>query len=85
MSAAARELVHLYDERVRLTGVMADDPSRENAIAVLEKGLELDAACEQFRHQHYPRRHRVIVGLRQVWVMSRTGRSAQLVFDGATP
>lgn len=80
----ALDLVQLYDERIALTHAMAQHPHPTGAMAqeVLDKGAELDAACEAFRRAHYPRRHRVIVGLRQVIAVSRTGRSTQLVLDG---
>lgn len=79
----ARELVALYDERIALTREMARHPHPTGAMAqaVLDKGAELDAACEAFRRRHYPRRHRVIVGLRTVMAASRTGRSVTTVYD----
>lgn len=88
MSApTARDLVALYDQRIAMTKAMAGllRPTAEMAQAVLDKGAELDAACEEFRRANHPRRRRVIVGLRQVWVVSRTGRNADLVFDGNAP
>lgn len=80
----ARDLVDLYDQRIALTKAMSIHPNPTGAMAqaVLDKGAELDGACEKFRRANFPRRHRVIVGFRQVWVVSRTGRSATLVFDG---
>jgi hypothetical protein len=83
---AARHLVALYEERVALTKAMAEHPSPTGAMAqeVLDKGSELDHACEDFRRIYYPRRHRVLVGLSQVMTTSRNGRNAQLIFDGFT-
>lgn len=79
----AAALVALYDERVALTQAMADHPHPTGpmARAVLDKGAELDAACETFRRRHYPRNHRVVVGLRTVMAVSRTGRSIVTVYD----
>lgn len=80
----AAALVALYDERVALTRAMAAHPAPTGAMAqvVLDKGAELDAACEAFRRRHYPRKHRVVVGLRTVMAVSRTGRSIVTVYDG---
>lgn len=63
---------------------MAKHPHPTGAMAqeVLDKGAELDAACETFRRRYYPRKHRVIVGLRTVMAVSRTGRSVTTVLDG---
>lgn len=79
----AAALVALYDERVALTKAMANHPRPTGAMAqaVLDKGAELDAACEAFRRRHYPRKHRVIVGLRTVMAVSRTARSIVTVYD----
>lgn len=81
--AAAAALVALYDERIALTRAMAEHPRPTGAMAqgVLDKGAELDAACEGFRRRYYPRRHRVIVGLRRVVTCSRTLRSMTTVYD----
>jgi hypothetical protein len=78
------DLVALYDERVALTHAMANHPHPTGAMAqaVIDKGAELDAACEAFRRRHYPRKHRVCVGLRAVMAVSRTGRSVVTVYDG---
>lgn len=80
----ACELVALYDERVRLTHEMANHPHPTGVMAqaVLDKGAELDRACAAFRRRFYPRKHRVIVGLRQVLWTSPTNRSMGLVYDG---
>ena len=82
----ARDLVALYDERIRLTHEMAQSerPTGAMAQAVLNAGARLDAECEAFRRRYYPRRHRVVVGLRTVMVASRTGRSVETVYDPAT-
>ena len=82
--AAARALVALYDERVAMTAAMARHPHPTGAMAqaILDKGAELDAACEVFRRRYYPRRHRVIVGARTVMAVSRTARSIVTVYDG---
>ena len=82
--ADARALVALYDERVALTHAMANHPRPTGAMAqaILDKGAELDAACEEFRRRYYPRKHRVIVGLRTVMAVSRTARSVVTVYDG---
>ena len=79
----AAALVALYDERVALTHAMANHPRPTGAMAqaILDKGAELDAACEEFRRRHYPRKHRVIVGLRAVMAVSRTARSIVTVYD----
>ena len=79
----AAALVALYDERVALTKAMANHPRPTGAMAqaVMDKGAELDAACEAFRRRHYPRRHRVIVGARIVLAVSRTARSIVTVYD----
>lgn len=81
----ARALVALYDERIALTRAMADDPHPTGAMAqaVLDKGAELDAACGEFRRRHFPRRHRVIVGLRTVMAVSRTASSVTTIYDPA--
>lgn len=80
----ARTLIALYDERIALTKAMAQHqyPTGAMAQAVLDKGAELDAACEAFRRRYYPRKHRVCVGLRTVMAVSRTGRSVTTVLDG---
>ena len=80
---AARALVALYDERVAMTHEMANHPHPTGAMAqaILDKGAELDAACEEFRRRYYPRKHRVIVGLRTVMAVSRTARSIVTVYD----
>lgn len=80
---AARLLVALYDERIALTKAMAEHPQPTGAMAqaIFDKSDELDAACEQFRRKFYPRKHRVIVGLRTVMAASRTGRSVTTVYD----
>lgn len=82
---AAKDLVRLYDERVALTKAMAQHPSPTGAMAqaVLDKGDELDVACERFRRRFYPRKHRVLVGLRTVMTASRTARSVATVYDPA--
>lgn len=79
----AAALVALYDERVALTRAMANHPAPTGAMAqaVLDKGAELDTACEAFRRRHYPHKHRVIVGLRTVMAVSRAGRSIVTVYD----
>jgi hypothetical protein len=79
----ARRLVDLYDERIRLTHEMAQSerPTGAMAQAVLDKGAELDRACEAFRRRYYPRRHQVIVGLRTVMVASKTRRSVESIYD----
>lgn len=79
----AAALVALYDERIALTKAMANHPAPTGAMAdeVLDKGAELDAACEEFRRRYYPRRHRVVVGLRTVMAVSRTARSIVTVYD----
>lgn len=84
MQSDAQHLVALYDERIALTHAMANHPQPTGAMAqaVLDKGRELDEACEAFRRRHYPRRHRVIVGLRTVMAVSKTGRSMVTVYDG---
>lgn len=81
--AEAAHLVALYDERVALTRAMANHPQPTGAMvqAIFDKGAELDAACEEFRRRHYPRRHKVIVGLRTVMAVSRTARSIVTVYD----
>ena len=81
--ADARALVALYDERVALTHAMANHPRPTGAMAqaIMDKGAELDAACEVFRRRYYPRRHRVIVGARTVMAVSRTARSIVTVYD----
>ena len=80
---AARALVALYDERVAMTKAMAEHPRPTGAMAqaIMDKGAELDAACEAFRRRYYPRRHRVIVGARTVMAVSRTARSIVTVYD----
>ena len=85
-AAAAAALVALYDERVDLAAAMAEhaSPTRAMATAVLEKGAELDQACEAFRRRFFPRRYQVIVGLRQVMVCSATRRSVTTVYRPAT-
>ena len=77
----ALALVALYDERIALTKAMAEHPQPTGAMAqaVLNKGRELDEACEAFRRRYYPRRHRVIVGLGIVMTVSRSGRSITTV------
>jgi hypothetical protein len=76
-------LVALYDERVAMTHAMAEHPRPTGAMAqaIMDKGAELDAACEAFRRRHCPRKHRVIVGLRTVMAVSRTARSIVTVYD----
>lgn len=83
MQSDAQHLVALYDERIALTKAMAEHPNPTGAMAqaVLDKGRELDEACEAFRRKHYPRRHRVIVGLRTVMAVSQTGRSVVTVYE----
>lgn len=78
------QLVSLYDERRAMTKALAEHerPTGAMAQAVMAKGDELDAACEAYRRKHYPRRHRLFVAGRQVWRVSRTGRVAELIFDG---
>lgn len=80
---AARALVALYDERIALTHAMANHPQPTGAMAqeVLDKGAELDEACEAFRRRYYPRKHRVLVGLRTVMAASRTARSVVTIYD----
>ncbi len=79
----ATALVALYAERIRLASEMAasDRPTGVMAQAVLDKGAELDRACEVFRRKHYPRKARCFVGLYCVMVSSPTGRSTQTVLD----
>lgn len=79
----AAALVALYDERVALTKAMANHPQPTGAMAqaIMDKGAELDAACESFRRRHFPRRHRVVVGARTVMAVSRTARSIVTVYD----
>ncbi len=81
--AQARQLVEMYDRRVRLTKQMANNPGPTGADAdvVLSAGDDLDAACERFRRQFYPRRHRVSVGLWAVFTSSKTGASVHTVVD----
>ena len=85
--AEAAALIALYDERIAMTKAMAQHPHPTGAMAqaVLDKGAELDAACEAFRRRYYPRKHRVLVGLRTVMAASRTGRSVVTVFDPEIP
>lgn len=80
----ARGLVALYDERIALTHAMATHPRPTGAMAqaVLDKGAELEAACEAFRRAYYPRRFQVIVGLRRVLAVSRHRRSVVTILDG---
>jgi hypothetical protein len=82
-TAEARSLVALYDERVAMTHEMANHPHPTGAMAqaIMDKGAELDAACEKFRRAYYPRKFRVIVGLRTVMWTSRTNRSIGTVYD----
>lgn len=84
MRTEARRLVELYAERRDLTAAMArhDRPTGAMAQAVLDKGAELDAACEQFRQRFYPRSGRVFVGLYSVLVASPAGRRHRTVYDG---
>lgn len=79
----ARELVALYDERIRLTHEMAqsDRPTGAMAQAVLDKGAELDAACEAFRRQHYPRAGRVVAAFGEVFTVSPAGRKITCVYS----
>lgn len=81
---AARDLVRLYAERVRLTRNMAhaERPTGDMAVAVMDKGHELDEACEAFRRRFYPRSGRVCVGLYCVMVSSPAGRRVRTVYDG---
>lgn len=80
-AAAAAHLVRLYDERnAYAAAVTTSDHPGEAARAALDKGDELDAACEDFRRRYYPRRHRVIVGQRQVFTCSATMRSITTVW-----
>lgn len=80
---AARSLVALYDERVRMTSDLAraKRPTGVMAQAILDKGAELDEACEKFRRKFYPGRHRIITGLGLVCSVSRTGL-AKTVWSG---
>ncbi len=82
---AALHLVALYDERVAMTKAMAqhERPTGQMADAILAKGAELDGACEEFRRKFYPRRHRVIVGLRSVFTVSKTGHTTLVLGGGA--
>lgn len=79
----ARDLVVLYAERIAIAASMAlaNRPTGAMAQAVMDKGAELDAACEAFRRKHYPRKHRCCVGLYTVFVTSPTGRSTTTVLD----
>lgn len=80
----ARNLVALYTERRRMTAEMANHPRPTGAMAqaVLDKGAELDAACEAFRRKHYPRKFRVVVGGYAVLWTSRTNRSIGTIYEG---
>lgn len=82
-ATTAADLVKLYDRRVELARAFAQAPRPTGVMAdaVLAAGEELDAACERFRRDYYPRRHRVIVGLRYVMVVSKTGRSREVVYE----
>ncbi|HEX6514795.1 MAG TPA: hypothetical protein VF049_04430 [Nocardioidaceae bacterium] len=74
----------LYAERLALTRDLAhaERPTGKDAQAVLDKGAELDAACEVFRRRFYPRSGRAVVGLYAVMVSSPGGRRTRLVYDG---
>lgn len=79
----ARALVALYDERCRLNHDLAtaERPSGAMVDAILSKAAELDAACEEFRRCHFPRRYEVFVGLWSVMVRSKGVRSTVTVLD----
>lgn len=79
---AALHLVELYDQRWALTKAMNEEPTLAMAEATLAKATELATACETFRRRFYPRKHRVVVGLRTVMAVSRTGRSVVTILDG---
>lgn len=66
---SAQHLVDLYDQRISLTEAAAKHPrlSGEMVQEILDKGKELDAACEEFRLKFYPRRHSIRVGLGRVF------------------
>ena len=87
MSAAeladARGLVELYDRRCDLAHALATSTAPTGALAqaVLDKGRELDAACEEFRKTYYPRKAECFVGLWSVVVASPTRRSVVTVLD----
>lgn len=84
MEAEARALVALYAERRELTAQLArsERPTGVMVQAVLDKGDELDAACEAFRRHYFPRSGRVCVGLYSVLVSSPKGARVRTVFDG---
>lgn len=81
--AAARHLVKLYDERVALANGFAKHPQPTGAMAVevMDKGRELDAACEDFRRRFYRRKHRVVSAGGSVFAVSRTARSITTLYD----
>lgn len=82
---AAAALVALYDERIAMTKAFASDPWATSDMVrdILDKGRELDAACEDFRRRYYPRAHRIIVGLRTVMAASATGSSITTIYTPA--
>lgn len=82
-AAAARRLIELYAERVELAKDMAHSPAPTGAMAqeVLDKGAELDAACEAFRRRFCPTAGRVTVGLYAVMATSPKGRNTHTVLD----
>ncbi len=83
LSADARALVALYDERRALTKAMAeaDRPTGAMVDEIFAKGDALDAACEAFRKRYYPRKDHVIVAGRTVMACSKTRRSVTTVYD----
>lgn len=78
----AAALVALYDERIAMTKAFAADPwpNGDMVREILDKGDELDTACEDFRRRYYPRAHRIVVGLRTVMATSATGSSVTTVY-----
>ena len=79
---SAQHLVDLYNQMFSLVAAAAKHPRMSGAMVqeILDKGKELEAACEEFRLEFYPRRHSIRVGGGHVFAASKTRRSIMYIY-----
>ena len=63
-----------------LKALNAGTPTGRDLDALMQRSAELDAATERLRRKHYPRAHRLIIGLDMASTWSKTGRSSRVVW-----
>jgi hypothetical protein len=77
----AQRLVDMHAEAVRCDKRSAENTTRETIERSLAAHKRHDVACEAFRRRYFPRAHRVVAVFGEVFTVSRTGRSIQLVWS----